>query len=205
MTEVRLASGAKIDWKNPPKPNQICSLVIDGRKVKAGFRTLCHMNRLDYRATKQFGVGITVFQTPFSTSCAASVGTHDYDDVWDLWIHGVSAWDQQRYFRKSGFACWYRHAPLFSNHIHGFTLPPNYGGPVADDFKQAGIKVGKYVDGGFSTQGSLVTSSQIVDYYSRAFGLSGKHGKGSDTSWFPQDIRATIFDLGGYVKQRAAA
>lgn len=203
MSEVRFASGRKIDWKNPPKPNQICSLDIDGRKHKGGFRSLCHINRLDRLARKQFNQGLTVFQGPFSTSVAASAGTHDLDDVWDLWINGVGAWDQQRFFRKNGFACWYRHPPLFGKHQHGFTIPPNYGGPVADDFKQAGIKVGKYVDGGFSTLGSLVTSSQIVDYYNHAFGLAGAHGKNSDKSWFPSDIRATIFDLGAYVAYRA--
>jgi hypothetical protein len=49
-----------------------------------------------------------------------------------------------------------------------------------------------------------VGSSQLVDYYNHAFALSGKHDKGSDKSWFPSNIPATIFDLGDYVSRRAA-
>lgn len=203
MSEVRLASGRRIDWNHPPKGNQICSLVLNGRKYKAGFRTLCHMNRLDNLARKKYGHGVTVLQPPFNTSVAASAGTHDKDAVWDVHIEGVGWWEQQRFFRANGFGCWYRHPPLFGNHIHGFTLPPHRGG-AEDDFRQAGMKVGKYVDGGLSTVGHLITSSQLVDYYNHAFGLSGQHGHGSDHSWFPHDIGATTFNLRAYVQRRAS-
>lgn len=202
MTEVRLASGGKIDWKNPPKSNQICSLELNGRKYEAGFRSLCHMNRLDRLARKKFGKGITILQPPFNDTVTASAGTHDQDAVWDVCIEGVSWWEQQRFFRVNGFGCWYRYPPLFGNHIHGFTLPPNRGGPVADDFKQAGLKVGKYVDGGLSLLGRAVTTSQITDYYAGAFGLAGQHQVGSDKSWRPKNIRDTIFDLESYVARR---
>lgn len=203
MSEVRLASGRKINWKSPPKGNQVCSLVLNGHKYKAGFRTLCHINRLNNLAKKKFGQGIVVLQPPFNDTVRASAGTHDKDAVWDLHIPGVPWWTQQKFFRQYGFASWYRHPPLFGNHIHGFTLPPHRGG-AADDFKQAGMKVGKYVDGGWSTVGHLITSSQLVDYYNHAFGLSGQHGHNSDRSWYPSDIGATAFNLRAYIERRAA-
>lgn len=204
MPEVRHASGRRINWSNPPGPNKRCSLKLNGRTYRAGFRTLCHLNRLDRLARKKFGEGIVILQPPFNLTVRASAGTHDKDATWDLHIPGVPWWTQQKFLRANGFGCWYRHPPLFGNHIHGFTLPPNHGGPVHDDFKQLGTKVGKYVDGGVSTVGRLVTSSQLVDYYNHAFGLSGQHAKGSDKSWYPKDIRATIFDLDAYIARRAS-
>lgn len=209
MSEVRWGSGKKINWHNPPDSNDICSLVLhdsdgDTRTYKAGFRTLCHMNKLDGLARKKFDESIRVYQPPFNTKVRASAGTHDFDAVWDLYIPGVGWWDQQRFFRQYGFGCWYRHPPTFANHIHGFTLPPHRGEDYSDDFKQAGMKVGKYVDGGLTTVGHLITSSQIRDYYNHAFGLSGQHTPGSDKSWYPSDIPATIFDLRRYVERRAA-
>lgn len=204
--EVRLASGRRIDWHNPPKPNTICSWTkktSGGKKIKASFRTIAHLNYLNNLALKKFDEQLVVIQPPFNTTVPASAGTHDKDAVWDVHIPGVGWWDQQRFFRSHGFGCWYRHPPQFGNHIHGFTLPPNHGGPFADDFKQLGTPVGKYVDGGISLLGHAITSSQLSDYWNHAYGLSGRHTKGSDKSWFPADIRKTIFDLDGYVERRA--
>lgn len=203
MSEVRLASGRKINWNRPPKSNQICSLVIGGKKYKGSFRTLCHLNRTNNLAKKKFGTGLTVLQGPYNKSVAASAGTHDFDAVWDVWINGVPAYTQQRFFRSLGWMDWYRKPPTFANHHHMGTLPPHRGGNVSDDFKQAGMKVGKYVDGGISTVGRLITSSQIADYYNHAFGLSGQHKPGSDKSWFPRRIPDTVFNLRAYVDKRA--
>ncbi|MCW2739208.1 MAG: Serine/arginine repetitive matrix protein 2 [Nocardioides sp.] len=86
---------------------------------------------------------------------------------------------------------------------HGFTLPPREGQVVSDDFQVAGFEVGIFVNGGFSHEGGQVTSSQIEDYYNHAFGLAGQHEPNSDTSWFPDDIKATIFDLPRYIARRA--
>jgi len=96
-----------------------------------------------------------------------------------------------------------RKPPLFGWHYHGFTLPPREGKSISDDFQVHGFRVGIYVDGGWSTRGALVTTSQIADYYNHAFGLSYQHRPGSDKTWFPKDIKATIFDLDAYVAQRA--
>ncbi|HEY2831425.1 MAG TPA: hypothetical protein VGJ14_03290 [Sporichthyaceae bacterium] len=172
---------------------------VQGRAVKGSLRHICHLSRLNELATTKYGHGIEIIQPAFNTGVAASVGTHDFDMCVDLHIPGEGWWDQQRFFRANGLGCWYRHPPAFGNHIHGFTLPPREGRDVNDDFKTAGFKVGKYVDGGWSTQGKKTTSSQIGDYYHHAFGLAGKHTPNSDTSWFPRDIPATIFDLDAYL------
>ncbi len=205
MAEVRLLNGRKIDWNNPPKFNQKCSWskkTSNEKKIVGSFYVLGHFNRLNNLAQNKYGTEIEIFQGPFNTSVAASNGTHNLDACADWYIPGVSWYEQQRFFRAHGFACWYRHLPLFGNHIHGFTLPPHRGNNVSDDFKQAGLKVGLYVDGGVSTVGSLVASSQIQDYYNHAFGLSGQHEPNSDKSWFPRNIENTIFDLNAYIARR---
>jgi hypothetical protein len=204
--EVRLLSGKPINWKRPPRPTAMCSWskkTTAGRPIRGSFRTLCHMNRLNNLALRRFGREISVIQPDWNTTVAASAGTHDFDATWDLWIPGVDPWVQQRFFRANGMAGWIRKPPLFGWHFHGFTLPPREGHSISDDFKVHGFKVGIYVDGGYSTRGGLVTSSQIVDYYNHAFGLANQHARGSDRSWYPKDIPATIFNLKRYVARRA--
>lgn len=205
--EVRLIDGKKIDWRHSPLPNAMCrwtKKTVSEKVIKGSFRTLCHLNHLNNLAIKKYGVQIEVLQSDWNTTVAASAGTHDFDSTWDLYIPGISWWEQQKFFRAHGFGCWYRHPPLFGNHIHGFTLPLQSGTDRSDDFKAAGIKVGRFVDGGHSSLGHLVTSSQISDYYNHAFGLSGQHDHNSDSSWFPANIKATIFDLNAYVARRSA-
>ena len=166
------------------------------------FRTLCHLDKMDRIARRKYGTGIVVIQSAYNSTVAASAGTHNLDCCLDVYIPGVSWWEQQRFFRANGFACWYRHPPSFGNHIHGFTLPPREGRSISDDYQVHGFEVGLYVDGGYSTRGGLVTSSQIADYYNEAFGLSGQHVSGSDDSWYPPNIEATIFDLNKFIKAR---
>lgn len=192
----------KVNWRKPPKPTDMVKWVHGGKRYKMSFRTACAMARLNNLAKAKYGVEITVIQPCFNTTVAASAGTHDYDCCFDLYIPGVAWLEQQRFFRANGFACWYRHPPAFGYHIHGFVLPPQEGQSRSDDFKVHGFKVGLYVDGGYSTRGRLVSSSQIQDYYNHAFGLAGQHNSGTDHSWFPDDIGATIFDLKAFVGRR---
>lgn len=198
--------GRPINWKKPPKPNQMVlwtKKTTSGRTIRGSFRTICHLDKLNRRAYLRFGVGISAIQPDWNTGVAASAGTHDFDATWDLWIPGVDPWVQQRFFRRLGLGGWMRKPPLFGWHYHGFTLPPREGVSISDDYRVHGFKVGVYVDGGWSTRGRLVTSSQIADYYNHAFGLSGQHTSGSDRSWFPRNIEATIFDLDKWVAARA--
>lgn len=204
--EVRLLNGGAINWKRPPRPTAMCSWskkTTAGRPIRGSFRTLCHMNRLNNLALRRFGREISVIQPDWNTTVAASAGTHDFDATWDLWIPGVDPWVQQRFFRANGLGGWMRRPPLFGWHYHGFTLPPREGQSISDDFKVHGFKVGVYVDGGYSSRGRLVTSSQIADYYNHAFGLSNAHTPGSDRTWYPKSIPATIFRLDRYVARRA--
>ncbi len=204
--EAQFLNGRAINWKKPPSPPtkvKWSKKGMYGQTVTGSFRHICHLNRLNNLALEKFGDGIEIIQTAYNTSVAASAGTHDLDATVDLYIPGVDWWGQQRFFRANGLGSWYRHPPLFGNHIHGFTLPPREGQNVSDDFKAKDFKVGVYVDGGYSTRGGFVSSSQIGDYYIHAFGLSGQHTAGSDRSWFPSNIGETVFKLGKYVQRRA--
>jgi hypothetical protein len=176
-----------------------------GGTVKGSIRHIAHLDRLNNLSKRRFGREIVVIQSAFSTGVEASKGTHDYDMVADLYIPGVNWWAQQRFFRRNGFACWYRPTTpgLWSNHIHGFTLPHHLGRARNNDFIQRGFKVGVYIDGGVSLFGRKITSSQLHDYFAEAFGLKDRHTPGSDKSWFPDDKEATVFDLGAYVRRRA--
>lgn len=206
MAEVRLLSGRKIDWNNPPRANAKCMWSrrdSDGDKVYGSFRSLCALNRANNLAIRKYDQQILVYQGAYSTRVAASAGTHDLDACYDLGKLGDSWWESQKFYRLCGIGGWYRKPPTFMNHYHGFVLPP-HSGRVSDDYDEAGIKVGKYVDGGISTVGRLVTSSQLVDYYNHAFGLSGQHKPGSDRSWYPKNIPDTIFSLRAYIERRAA-
>jgi hypothetical protein len=191
-----------IDWTKPPKATDMVFWLHGGKRYKMSFRTACAMARLNNLAKAKYGVEITVIQPCFNTTVAASAGTHDYDCCFDLYIPGVSWLEQQRFLRANGFACWYRHPPAFGYHIHGFVLPPQEGSSRSDDFKVHGFKVGLYVDGGYSTRGRLVSSSQIEDYYNHAFGLANAHTRGSDRSWFPSNIGRTIFNLDAFIARR---
>lgn len=199
---IRTRTGRRINWRKPPKPNTIVTWKHQGRTFKGSLRTICHMARLNSLARAQFGVEIVVLQGPYNTSVRASAGTHDKSEVWDIYIPGVPWRTQERWLRARGFACWYRFPPAFGYHIHGFTLPEREGRSIGDDFKAAGLEVGVYVDGGWSTRGAKVTSSQIDDYYNHAFGLSSQHVPGSDKAWYPKDIAKTIFDLRAFVAGR---
>ena len=163
---------------------------------------ICHLNRLNNLAVERFSEGVSVIQPPFNTTVDASAGTHDFDACFDIHIPGVDGWAQQRFFRANGLGCWYRHPPAFSNHIHGFALPPREGTVLSDDFAVIGRTVGFLVDGGVSSEGHVVASSQLTDY-NHAFGLKDQHTINSDHSWFPADIEATIFDLDRYIARRA--
>ena len=207
VEEARLLGGGKIDWNHPPASNarvQWSKKDEKGRNVTGSLRVICHLNRLNNLAVKRFDEGVSVIQPPFNVGVPASAGTHDLDAVMDIHIPGVDWWAQQRFFRANGLGCWYRHPPLFSNHIHGFALPPREGMVIDDDFAAIGRTVPLFVDGGISSEGKVLASSQLRDYYKHAFGLKDQHEPNSDTSWFPPDIEATIFDLDRYIARRAS-
>lgn len=200
---VLTLSGKPINWSKPPKATDRVMWSqrdIYGRYVTGSLRTIAHLDQMNMRAIAQFGVGIRVIQPPFNRTVKASAGTHDYDACLDVYIPGVSWATQQAFFRREGFAAWWRRkTKSWDPHIHGFTLPPQEGRDRADDFRIFGFKVGKFVDGGWSLFGRRVASAQITAYYDHRSGMSGN---AHDPSWFPPDIKATIFDLGAYIDRQ---
>ena len=205
--EAVYLDGSPINWNRPPKPTAKVLWTkrsMYGKRFEGSLYSICAWNRLNNLALKRFNTGLTIIQTPYNTTVAASKGTHDRDFIADFWIPGVDGCTQQRFARANGFMDWYRHAPLFGNHQHGGPLPPQEGHDPSDNFREAGFTVGYYVDGGWSMFGRRTCSSQIEDFYNEALGLSGAHTPGSDDSWFPSDIEATIFDLDRYIDRRQA-
>ncbi len=175
---------------------------IAGKTFKCSARTAAHVEHTIARLKVTHPTArLEIIQGPYNSTIAASSGTHDYDAVFDFRIVGMNAnsdqwYAAQRFLRSLGWACWYRHtgtwAPTGAWHIHAISL--GYLG-----------KVGKYIDGGVSLYGRKVATSQVDDYYNHAFGLANQHRAGSDTSFFPPDIKATIFDYNAHLARVAAA
>lgn len=203
---VLTLTGKPINWAKPPKATDKVmwsKRTLSGKAVVGSLRTIAHLDHLNTLALKKFGIGIDVFQGPYNTDVEASKGTHDFDACLDVRITGVPWAAQQAFLRANGAGAYYRTpAQGFTPHIHYFTLPPREGVSVSDDYRVHGFKVGKYVDGGYSTFGRVVASSQIEDYYSHRTALSGH---AHDPSWFPPNIDATIFDLPAYISRQRKA
>jgi hypothetical protein len=182
---VLTMTGKRLDGSKPKDPRMMVrwdTLCDNGKVFKGSLRTVAHMDSMSAAAERKFGTRIHVIQPPYNTGVAASAGTHDFDCCSDIYIPGVGWWTAQRFLRARGFGCWYRHPPLFGNHIHGFTLP--------GDAWHFATRVGIFVPG------------QLTDYHNHAFGLASQHTPGIDHSWFPKDIRATTFNLRKYIQRQ---
>lgn len=203
---VLTLAGKPINWSKPPKPTtrvKWSGKTTGGKIVEGSFRSICHLDRLNSLALKKFGVGIQVIQSAYNKSVALSKGTHDFDACFDVWIPGVAGLVQQAFFRANGAGAYYRTSAqgFREEHIHYFCLPPRMGNDVSQDYMRGGFKVGYFVDGGWSTEGHVVGSSQIADYYGHKNALVGH---APDPTWFPSDIEATIFDLDAYLARQVA-
>lgn len=199
MSVLTLA-GNPINWDKPPAPTtRVMWSRKDksGRRVTGSFRHICHLDYTDQQARKEFGKGISIFQPAYNKGYKPSAGTHDYDACVDVHIPGVGWLKQQGFFRRHGWGCWWRKPPTFINHIHGFTLPLQEGVDRSDDYAIAGFTVGKFIDGGWSLYGRKIASAQLTSYYQHRSGLKGN---AKDNTWFPPNIKATIFDLPEFVK-----
>lgn len=205
---VLTLAGVPVNWNNPPAPTtRVLWSKKDksGRKVTGSFRHVSHLESLDQQARKAFGKGLSIFQPAYNKGYKPSAGTHDYDACIDVEIPGVGWLTQQKFFRQRGLGCWWRKPPTFINHIHGFTLPPQEGIDRSDDYAMLGFTVGKYIDGGWSLYGRRIASAQINAYYQHLFGLKGDSVSRPDRTWFPPDIKATIFDLPAFIKTQRLA
>lgn len=157
-------------------------------------RTAAHLDSTKRRlANLHPGAVLVIIQGCYHTGLGVSEGTHDRDCCLDVRIVGLSWPAAQAFLRASGWAAWWRKPSQgpWADHIHMISL----------GFAPYGLPVGKFVDGGLSQFGSKVTSSQVDDYFAHAFGLEGMHDPGSDPSWFPPNIAATIFDLEAWTQE----
>lgn len=201
MTVVAL-NGKAINWLKPPKANALVlwsKRDMYGRKVIGSLRTIALLDKTDALARKKFGTGIVVIQPSYNKGVAASAGTHDFDACLDVYIPGVSWAEQQRFFRANGWGAYWRKPPKFGNHIHMFALPVPEGSDRSDDYRAGGFKVGRFVDGGWTTLGRKVYGAQVTSYYLRRDALASNL---KDNSWFPASITKTVFDLPAWLKAK---
>lgn len=202
MSVLTLA-GKPINWSSPPAYTakvMWSRTTTNGKAVTGSLRSIAHLDHLNTLSIKKFGKPIDVFQSAFNTGVALSKGTHDYDACYDVRILGVPWLTQQAFFRANGAGAYARVAGWPTAHIHYFTLPPVFAsGTVAERYGKAGLKVGYLVDGGWTTQGRVIASSQIVDYYQHRDATSDH---AIDSSWFPSDIDASVFDFNAYAKRQ---
>lgn len=199
---VLTLTGKPINWAKPPKPTtkvMWSQRTTGGKRVIGSLRTIAFLDRLNRLAKKRFGRGLIVYQGPYNTTIEQSAGTHDFDAALDIWIPGVPGFVQQRFVRANGGGGYYRYeAQGFMKHIHLFVLPHRHGADVSLDYERGGFKVGYLIDGGWSTKGKVVSSSQIEDYYAHRDALKDHS---HDRSWFPPSIEATVFNLHDYIER----
>lgn len=189
------------------KAGELRTVTIVGRTFKASRRTIWHLRWTIYVLRLRYPrARLNILQTCYHTGVSASAGTHDFDGVFDVWITGgalgADPWRAQRFLRAHGWAAWFRHSGTWAEraawHIHMISLPtglPADPSPldVGKAYERLGIKVGRYIDGGYTTTGRVVATSQVDDYYAHALGLAGQHRVGEDPSWFPRSIDRTVF------------
>ena len=157
------------------------------------------------RALKKWhpGCSIHVFQPCYNTGVALSEGTHDFDAVLDIWINGMTGDEAQTFVRKHGWAGWHRTpAQGFVEHVHMALLPPlAHAHPTPQMVGQAywrrGLKVGRYIDGGLTSQGVTNSTSQVTDYMANP-PRDATSDHNLDRSWHPTNILATIYRPKGY-------
>jgi hypothetical protein len=200
---VLTLTGRNINWDKPPKATakvMWSQRTTGGERIIGSLRTICALDRLNNLAKKRFGRGIIVYQGPYTTNRPLSKGTHDLDAALDIWIPGVPGFVQQRFVRANGGGGYYRYpAQGFMEHIHLFVLPHRHGTDPSRDYQRGGFKVGYLIDGGWSTSGRVVSSSQVADLFAHKDALKDHS---HDPSWFPDDIEATVFDLHKYIARR---
>lgn len=189
---------------------RVAARTFGGNTFSCTDRTYQHLKSTRWRLRLRYPFAkLVVIQGPFNKTIAASAGTHDFDAVLDVRITGLPGRTTERrwlkaqaFLRSHGWAAWWRHtgtwAPMGNWHIHMASIPPGlpqHPTPeqVGRAYARLGTKVGKYIDGGWTTTGHTVATSQIVDYYNHAQGLAGQHASGIDTTWFPVDINKYVF------------
>lgn len=189
----------------------VATRTIGGATFRCSQRTYDHLRSTRWRLRLRYPLArLVVIQGCYSNG-PLSAGTHSEDCVLDVRITGIPGRTTERrwlkaqaFLRSHGWAAWWRHtgtwAPMGNWHIHMASIPPGLPShPTAQQvgvaYLKLGTKVGKYIDGGYTTSSphKVTTSSQVVDYYNHAQGLAGQHNAGADATWFPADINQYVF------------
>lgn len=164
-----------------PAPAEVITVTLGGRTFRAGRRTAAHLEwTIAELARLHPKARLYVIQPCYNTGVALSAYTHDYDGVLDVGITGLDWPDGQRFLRRCGWAAWWRHTGAWASpsRYHHHIVSLGCPGPV-----------GLYVPG------------QVADYYNHALGLKGQHGVGSDPTWHPDNIDATVFSYPTWVAE----
>jgi len=186
MSVLTLA-GKPYDWTKADSRDHVMwgrgttpVVAADGVRVTGSLFVIAWLDWMDGIAVRRFGVHIVVIQPPFHTGVPQSAGTHDRDGCLDfsISIPGLTGWQVQKFIRQCFGWAWFRHPPLFTDHVHG--------GPVG--VLEHGLPVGVFVPG------------QVTDYYAGAFGLANQHTPGSDRTWAPKNRRA-VWPYAAYVQE----
>jgi len=202
-----------------PRPGDIRTVTIAGVTFRASNRTIWHLQwTIAYLRLRFPRARLRIIQPCYHTGVAASAGTHNCDAVLDVWISGgvlgADPWRAQRVLRWLGWGAWFRHTGEWAArsrwHIHMISLPLGLPrNPSAQDVGRAyarlGLKVGEYIDGGWTTKGAIVATSQVVDFFNHAEGLANQHAQNDDPSWFPSDIPSRAFRRSWLFTNRTAA
>ena len=164
-------------------PCRVVDGTFNGRWLKAGERVWAALFAFQAWLDKHHpGLYVYVIQSAYHEGYAPSAGTHDRDRVLDVAVinrrTGRRVWLRaRRWFRRSGWACWWRHTGSWwkpsSYHLHQVLL------------------------GGSCPVGYLVPG-QIDDYYHHKTGLVGHL---LEPGWYPKDIDATVFDFDAWLRE----
>lgn len=173
-----------------------------GKTFKASRRTVQHLDWTIARLRRRFPwAWIEILQTCYHTGYPPSAGTHDFDCVFDFRIHGLTWKRAEHFLRWAGWFAWWRHtgiwAPRSEWHIHAGSLPRGLpahptAALVGLAYRQHGLKVGEYIDGGVTSMGYVAGSSQVVDYMANP-PRDGLADHSIDNTPHPANIPATAY------------
>lgn len=163
-------------------PCRVVTATWNGRTFTAGERVWAALFFFQAWLDKHHpALYVYVIQGAYNLGVVASAGTHDRDRALDVAVinrkTGRRTWLRaRRWFRRFGWACWWRHTGSWfspsSWHLHQVLL------------------------GGTCPVGDFIPA-QIDDYYNHRTGLVGHL---LEPGWYPKNIDATVFDFEAWLR-----
>lgn len=128
-----------------------------GKSLYGSRWTRYHWDKTMRALAREFPAArVYILQGAYNKGFAPSAGTHDYDGVLDVWVTGISWRDAEQFFRRQGWAAWWRHtgswAATSKFHIHMISIgcPNRMGSLIASQlaaFKAHRLGLARSVDG----------------------------------------------------------